>query len=366
LAIEQQHDKDSIDVAHTLCSLGNVLNDENHLEDALSASRGALEIYRKVAAPPDVIIRALMSVAGGVRLQGKNDQAESLVREALKLKMNQSTNASADLSLMLSFLAVLLSDSPERLGDAETTIRQALAMNETLIGAENPDRAVQLNNLASILREEGKLDDAVDTLQQAVNMKLKTVGAQDRDIHTMLKNLGVVLRQQGKLDEAEARLRESLELCKTQLDKDHPHLLSSKGELGLVLMLEGGPKLLEAETLFREALEARERKAPDAWGTFYTRNLLGGCLTGLRKFDGAETLLVSGYNGMKQREKQIPAVDKARLVEAGERVVQFYDALGEHSQAAEWRSKLSSAALDKTNSPASSPSANGPTSPSSR
>jgi tetratricopeptide (TPR) repeat protein len=366
LAIEQQHDQDSIDVAHTLCSLGNVLNDENQLEEALSASREALEIYRKVGAPPDLITTALMAVAGGVRLQGKNDEAESLVREALKLQMEQSTNASVDASLMLSFLAVLLNDNPERLGEAETAIRQALAMNEALMGAENPHRAVQLNNLASILRDEGKLDEAVDTLQRAVNMKLKTVGAQDVDIHTMLKNLGILLRQQGKLDEAEARLREALELCKSQLDKDHPQLLTSKGELGLVLLLEGGAKLPEAERLFREALDVRERKSPDAWGTFYTRNLLGGCLTGLRKFDDAEPLLVSGYDGMKQREKQILAADKSRLHEAGERVVRLYDAWGKPSQAAEWRSKLSSAALDNTNSRASSPSANGPTSPSSR
>jgi eukaryotic-like serine/threonine-protein kinase len=341
LAIQQQREQDSISVAHILVDLANVLIAESKLDEALVASRTALKIYQQVASDqPDLIVRALMSVAGCLLTQGKHAEAEPLIRKGLQAKMNQSTNASPELATMLGTLAVTLSQHPEKRAEAESKMRQALVMNRLLLGDEHPTVALSLNNLAGILRDEGKLEEARSTYQQALDMKRKLVGNQDRDIHTILKNLGIVLRQQGKLSEAEACQRESLALCREQLDQDHPHRLSAMGELGQVLMLQGESKLPEAETLFREALEIRERKAPNAWGTFLTKNLLGGCLALLRKFDEAEPLLVTGYVGMKQREDLIPAAEKPRLVEAGTRVVQLYEAWGKPEQTTEWQAKL--------------------------
>jgi hypothetical protein len=54
----------------------------------------------------------------------------------------------------------------------------------------------------------------------------------------------------------------------------------------------------------------------------------------------AEPLLVSGYEGVKQREAQLPAAHKVRLTEAVERLVQFYEATGKPEKAAEYRAQL--------------------------
>jgi len=341
LAAEQQRDKDSIGAADVYLDLANVLLDEHRADEALTASRAALGIYRSVASDqPDLITKALVSVAGGLMLQGKSEEAEPLLREALRLKLNQSTNASPELATLLGNLAVLLSKRPETLVEAEGLTRRALAMEKRLLNEEHPSVARSLNNLASILRDEGKLPEAEATFQKALDMKRKLVGDQDRDVHTILKNLGIVLRQEGKLPEAEARQRESVALCRGQLDKDHPHLASALEELGLVLTLQDGAKLAEGEKALREALDIRERKTPDLWTTFLTRNLLGGCLAGRKEFEQAEPLLINGYEGMKQRESSIPAASKARVAEAGLRVVQLYEAWGKPEQAAEWREKL--------------------------
>ena len=48
-------------------------------------------------------------------------------------------------------------------------------------------------------------------------------------------------------------------------------------------------------------------------------------------------MLLSGYEGMKQREAQLPAVGKARLSETLERLVQFYNAWGRNDETARWR-----------------------------
>ena len=51
-------------------------------------------------------------------------------------------------------------------------------------------------------------------------------------------------------------------------------------------------------------------------------------------------MLLEGYQGMKQQEKQIPPQGKVRLAQAAERLVQLYEALGDQEQAEQWRSKL--------------------------
>ena len=56
--------------------------------------------------------------------------------------------------------------------------------------------------------------------------------------------------------------------------------------------------------------------------------LLGEALLEQKKYAEAEPLLLSGYEGMKQREDAIPPQDKPRLTRALERLVKLYEAWG--------------------------------------
>jgi len=99
-------------------------------------------------------------------------------------------------------------------------------------------------------------------------------------------------------------------------------------------------KFAEAEPLARECLALREKQIPDDWLTFNARSMLGGSLLGQKKYAEAEPLLLSGYEGMKQREDKIPAVGKVRVKENLERLVQLYEATGQSEKGAEWNKKL--------------------------
>jgi hypothetical protein len=103
----------------------------------------------------------------------------------------------------------------------------------------------------------------------------------------------------------------------------------------------------EAEPLLREALAIRETSQPDAWTTFNTRSMLGGALLGQKKFTEAEPLLVSGYEGLKQREATIPEQGKPRLSQALVRLIELYTEWhaaepdqGYQIKAAQWQKKL--------------------------
>ena len=61
---------------------------------------------------------------------------------------------------------------------------------------------------------------------------------------------------------------------------------------------------------------------------------------GEKKYAQAEPLVLSGYQGMKERESKMPIGAKAFLKEDADRVVELYTAWGKPQKAAEWREKL--------------------------
>ena len=70
------------------------------------------------------------------------------------------------------------------------------------------------------------------------------------------------------------------------------------------------------------------------------KSLLSAVLLGEKKYADAEPLLLAGYSGMKQREKTIPPQGKDRLPEAGEHLLQLYEATDKKDEAAKWRKEL--------------------------
>jgi hypothetical protein len=132
-----------------------------------------------------------------------------------------------------------------------------------------------------------------------------------------------------------ASLLEQLPQARKALPKDSPQLAGLLAQIGLGLLEQ--KKWTEAEPLLRECLDIREKAQADAWSTFNTKSLLGGAHLGQKNYAEAEPLLLSGYEGMKQREKVIPEQAKVRLREALERLVQLCEATNKPDEAAKWR-----------------------------
>jgi hypothetical protein len=96
----------------------------------------------------------------------------------------------------------------------------------------------------------------------------------------------------------------------------------------------------EAEMMARECLDLRKQKQPDDWWRFHTMSQLGVALAGQKKYGEAEPLIIQGYEGLQTRAGKIPLPWKQSLADAAARIVPFYQAWGQHAQAAEWRKKL--------------------------
>src|SRR5437899_1032219 len=92
----------------------------------------------------------------------------------------------------------------------------------------------------------------------------------------------------------------SVWVTRLRMADDDPRLADVLSQLAKVLFTES--KFNEAEPLARECLAIREEKLPNDWSTFVARSLLGACLLGQKKYAEAEPLLLSGYEGMRERE----------------------------------------------------------------
>ena len=94
-----------------------------------------------------------------------------------------------------------------------------------------------------------------------------------------------------------------------------------------------------ALAVLRDCLAGRQKQLPDSWLTFNTQSLLGGALLGQKKYAEAEPLLVKGYEGMKAREKNIPAQGIIRIAEALDRLIELYTALNKPDEAKKWQAE---------------------------
>jgi hypothetical protein len=88
-------------------------------------------------------------------------------------------------------------------------------------------------------------------------------------------------------------------------------------------------------------LAIRENASPDAWARFYALLLLGDSLIGQDRYAEAEQPTLSGYEGMKAREAQIPFLDRSRRIDdAAVQVVHLYEEWGKRDQATAWKARL--------------------------
>jgi tetratricopeptide (TPR) repeat protein len=187
-------------------------------------------------------------------------------------------------------------------------------------------------NLGVFYRDTGRLDEAVALLEavyakQSQEARLRKVGSELFEAYI----------RAGKKQEALALLEKRLGHLRAATGQDSAQLAGGLAlHASALLRLEAWDK---SEAALRECLAIREKESPESWLTFNTQSMLGETLLRLGKLDEAEPLIVGGYQGMREREEEIPPAGKIRLKEAVERLVKLYEKLEKPEEAARWRKR---------------------------
>jgi tetratricopeptide (TPR) repeat protein len=229
--------------------------------------------------------------------------------------------------------------------------QRALPLLEQVVKEEQalhgPAAAAASNSahvLGMLYLDAGKYLEAAARMEKVYAARRATLGPDDDATLLVLGTCAQAYQRAGKLDEADRLLRDLVERRRKRGD--------SWGQIGLARMLEFlslnsllQRRYTEAERQAREAVALYEKNANSRpsecdWRLPYLRNLLGGTLLGQQRYAEAEPLLLQGYEGMKQREAEILGQWRYRLVEAGERLIRFYEETGQPEKARAWRAKV--------------------------
>ena len=186
---------------------------------------------------PDTL-GSMSNLAIVLRRLGKDEQAEEMLRQVLRVRETVLGKEHPDTLGGMSNLAMVLSGQG-KYEQAEEMLRQVLGLMETVLGKEHPDTLTSMINLAEVLRRQGKDEQAEEMLRQVLGLMETVLGKEHPDTLGGMSNLAIVLSEQGKDEQAEEMLRQVLGLMETVLGKEHPSTLGSMINLANVLWKRG-------------------------------------------------------------------------------------------------------------------------------
>ena len=194
----------------------------------------------------------------GALLHGKalHEEAELLKRHALAIDEQSYGAQHPNVARALNNLATLLNDT-NRLVEAELLMRRALAIDEQSFGAEHPKVAIRLHNLAALLQATNRLTEAEPLMRRTLAIFEQSYGAEHPKVATNLNNLAQLLQATNRLAEAEPLMRRALAIDEQSYGVEHPNFAVNLNNLAQ--LLQATNRSAEAEPLVRRALTIFEQ-----------------------------------------------------------------------------------------------------------
>ena len=382
--------------AFSMSELAGTLHMENKFPEAESLEREALAIQRKLYGSENVnVLNTLTTLAGTLNLEGKLAETKSVLRETLAIRGKIPQDGLNPPTVLVNWLGSLLSTESNDLlaqgkrAEAENILKDELSLARQFPGEPDISIGGTLFKLAEMLRTDNKTNEAAGYYREgftfATNAPATTnnavwmndtawdlatadkpspedaalvvylaqtaVLATHRKEPNYLDTLAAAYAAAGQFTNAVVIEEECLPLLQTDDQRadfssrlklyqaNTPYLNHDALSLRALLLINNG-SFAEAEPLARKCLALREKMIPDDWRTFNARSLLGASLLGQKKYAEAEPLLLSGYEGLKQREDKIPPAGRIRPQEALQRLVRLYEETDRPGLAAEREKEL--------------------------
>jgi len=160
VSAERTFGPESPEVAELLNDLGMTFRYAGRFGDAELAYRRALAVIERAADVDREDLAAVFHNLGGLaHARGDFEAAEPLARRAVEIRSSVVGPGAVATLLDRSAHAATL-HAVGRSAEAEASIRDLLGDLEAALGADHPEVAVALNNLAAIVQRRGELAEA--------------------------------------------------------------------------------------------------------------------------------------------------------------------------------------------------------------
>ena len=292
---------------------------------------------RSLGADHPVTLDAMALLAILKQAQGRFEDAERLHVQLIEIK-RRVLGADHLFTLTSMDNLAIIYGFQGRYKEAEDLCRRALAAHESQKGSEHRNTLAMRSNLAEYVRNQGRYAESEELFKQVMESQSRTMSATDPFRQETMAGFALQCLIQGRETEAEALLNDLLRIRRASLPANDPALADTLAQLTLVLLAQGRPE--EAAPLATQCRNIRQAVPFRDWRTFVAESQLGACHLELNQVAQAESLLVEGFEGLKLREHQIPAIELARVREAIERLVKLGQIAGHSEKVTSWRKEL--------------------------
>ncbi len=245
-----EENADDLTVAETLLDLSQLFSWQGDLAAAEQSARRAVALFEKHHGPDHPRVAAGLNALGNtLQLQDKLDEA--LVAHGRALAIRQAAPvAGPELAASLHNLAIVyffLENYPK----AEEYYLQAAELELRHSGPDSPGYATSLHTLAIVYQEMDQLEKALELEKQATAIREKTLGPDHLHLAFSLCALGNMYRLSGDLAAAEPLQRRALAIGEASIGPDHEETVWMRESLALTLRESG--RIPEAEELLGTA-----------------------------------------------------------------------------------------------------------------
>ena len=218
----------------------------------------------------------------------KLSDAETNLKRALAIFTKVEGAESKDAGSALSNLGNVFQEEANYLA-AEQALRQALAIHEKLQGDNSENVATDAGNLALIEMKEDKYADAETLYKKAVAIDQRL--GKGADLATDLGGLGTLYDEMGKYVDAEQAFTQALAENLKALGPQHPLIGLALFHLAEAYQFEG--KFAESETAYGKAMVVEEKAStPDQATIAFIEENMGALYRDEGKYPQAESMLL--------------------------------------------------------------------------
>ena len=286
----------NLDTASTLDGLANVIRLKTDYKRAEPLFRKALAIRQSKLSPTDPLVAASMANLGEcLYLEEENQEAESLLRQALAIERGHGYDEGVSTSD--NYLSLIL-ERKGAFGEATQLLRESVEISRRTDGADSPNYANALHNLAGALIDAGDLSGAEAMDRESLAIRRKISDPDNPNLGYPLNNLGFIQLARGNWAAAEPLLKENLEVRGWPVKKD-ASVAGALNNWARVLQEKGD--YAGADESFQKAIAMmREAAGPQSWNLAKMLANLGLLRADQGKFSEAEQL---ERDALSMREK---------------------------------------------------------------
>lgn len=154
---------------------GIAAHQQGDYKEAVRQTQFALKEAEDFGEEDPRVATTLHNLAEYFRLQDRYDEAESMHKRALTIRVNALGPVHPDVGESLHNLA-LVHKAQGRYDEAESTFERAIAIDEKALGREHLDVATDFDGLAGLYQAQGRYDEAEQMYERALSIKKKTLG----------------------------------------------------------------------------------------------------------------------------------------------------------------------------------------------